>query len=77
MFENNRVFIGVNDFDKWISAGLYLDAEHNALKEFELLNNATNGICLLVICDENLNIIHSDYYMIDRLIVMDDEFDIF
>ena len=45
--------------------------------KFELLNNATNSMCLLVVCDENLNIVHSDYYMIDRLIVMDDEFDIF
>ena len=45
--------------------------------KFELLNNATNSMCLLVVCDENLNVVHSDYYMIDRLIVMDDEFDIF
>ena len=34
MFENNRVFIGVNDFDKWISAGLYLDAEHEMDVEY-------------------------------------------
>ena len=34
MFENNRVFIGVNDFDKWISAGLYLDAEHGMDVEY-------------------------------------------